>query len=100
MYPWNFSTLAHDEGVESPEIPENGPSSVPLTLAQRALVTQELWAPAYAEAHRFAPDRIGTILDLRVDFWYIAAPCIGYSRSEALLPGREMVALGSSGAGT
>lgn len=36
----------------SPEIPESAPSSVPLTLAQRAQVAQEHWAPAYAQEHR------------------------------------------------
>lgn len=44
--------MADGPMLESPEISEDTPSSVPLTLAQRARAAQELWAPAYAERHR------------------------------------------------
>jgi hypothetical protein len=38
--------------LESPDIPQSAPSSVPLTLAQRARAAQAMWAPAYAQEHR------------------------------------------------
>jgi hypothetical protein len=56
--PSNVSTPAHNDGMadgpmlEIPEISEDTPSAVPLTLAQRARAAQELWAAAYAERHR------------------------------------------------
>jgi hypothetical protein len=38
--------------LDSPDIPQSAPSSVPLTLAQRARGAQKVWAPAYAQEHR------------------------------------------------